>query len=110
MSDITFKDWQKLDLKIVEILEVEEIKGADRLFKLKVDLGTETRIIIAGLKKFYTKEELEGKRCILLANLETKNIKGIESKGMILAAVNEDKSEVKLIQPDGAIEIGSKIN
>lgn len=107
---VSFGDWSKLDLKVGEILEIEDVLGADKLYKLKIDLGTETRILVAGLKQYYTKEELEGKRCIVFCNLEPKKLKGIESKGMILAAVNDDHSEVKLIQPDGDIEIGSKVS
>ncbi len=107
---VTFNEWSKLGLKVGEILEIEDIPGADKLYKLKIDLGTETRILVAGLKPYYTKEELEGKRCIVFANLEPKKLKGIESRGMILAAVNDDHSEVKLLQPDGDIEIGSRVS
>jgi methionyl-tRNA synthetase len=107
---ITFKDWSKLDLRVAEILEVEDIKGADKLLKLKIDLGTETRTLIAGIKQNYTKEELNGKRIIVLTNLEPKIMKGIESQGMLLAAVNGDHSKIKLLQPDGAIELGSKVS
>lgn len=110
MSEIQFKDWQKLDLRTAEILEVEEIKGTDKLYKLKVDLGTETRTIVAGLKQYYTKEELEGKKCIVFLNLEPKTIKGIKSQGMILAASNEDFSEVKLLQAEGVIDPGWKVS
>jgi len=106
---IKFEDWQKLDLRTAEILEVENIEGADKLYKLKVDLGTETRTLVAGLKPYYTKEELEGKKCIVFCNLEPRKIRGIESQGMILAAVNADESEVKLLQPDGVIDLGSKV-
>ncbi len=103
---VRFEEWQKLDLRTGEILEVEEIKGADKLYKLKIDLGTETRTLVAGLKPYYTREELEGKKCIVFTNLEPREIKGIKSQGMLLAAVNEDKSEVKLLQPDGVAELG----
>ena len=58
---VSFSDWEKLDLRVAEILEVEDIKGADKLYKLKIDLGTETRILVAGLKQHYTKEELDEK-------------------------------------------------
>ena len=107
---VSFNDWQKLDLRTGEILEAEEIKGADKLYKLKIDLGTETRTLVAGLKSYYTKEELEGKKCIVFVNLEPREIKGIKSHGMLLAAVNDDKSEVKLLQPDGVINPGWKIS
>ena len=110
MEKINFSDWQKLDLRVGEILEVEEIDGADKLYKLKIDLGTETRILVAGLKPYYTKQELEGKRCIVFCNLEPRTIKGIESKGMVLAAVNDDKSEVKLLNPDGVSELGWRVS
>jgi methionyl-tRNA synthetase len=107
---VTFDEWSKIDLRVAEILEVEEIPGANKLYKLKIDLGTETRTLIAGLKPYYTKQELEGKRCIVFCNLEPKKIKGIESHGMLLAAVNDDHSEVKLLQPDGVVELGSRIS
>jgi methionyl-tRNA synthetase len=100
---ISFSEWEKLDLRTGEILEVDIVSGADKLYKLKIDLGTETRTIVAGLKQYYTKEELEGKKCIVLCNLEPRKLKGIESSGMLLAAVNEDHSEVKLLQADGGV-------
>ena len=109
-NTVSFKDWQKLDLRTGEILEVEEIKGSDKLYKLKVDLGTETRIIVSGLKPYYTKEELEGKKCIVFTNLEPRTIKGIKSEGMVLAASNEDFSEVNLLQAEGVVELGWKVS
>lgn len=110
IETVSFDDWQKLDLRTAEILEVEEIEHADKLYKLKIDLGTETRTLVAGLKPYYTKEDLEGKKCIVLANLEPKTIKGIKSQGMILAVSNGDNSEVKLLQADGVIDPGSKVS
>ncbi|MFA7707774.1 MAG: methionine--tRNA ligase subunit beta [Candidatus Pacearchaeota archaeon] len=107
---VSFSDWEKIDLRNAEILEVEEIKGADKLYKLKIDLGTETRTLVAGVKPYYTKDELIGKRIIIFANLEPRTIKGIKSQGMVLAVSNEDHSEVKLLQPDGSIELGNKVS
>ena len=89
---------------------VEEIPEADKLYKLKIDLGTETRDLVAGLKQHYTKTELEGKRVIVFTNLEPKKLKGIESQGMVLAAVNDDHSEIKLLQVDGVVPLGSKVS
>ena len=109
-ENISFNDWSKLDLRTAEILEVGDIDGADKLYKLKVDLGTETRTIVAGLKPYYTKDELEGKKCIIFLNLEPRTIKGIESQGMILAASNGDESEVKLLQADGIPDPGWKVS
>ena len=110
MENVSFKDWEKLELRTAEILEAEDIKDADKLYKLTIDLGTETRILVAGLKPYYTKEELEGKKCIVFTNLEPRTIKGIKSQGMILAVVNDDHSEVKLLQPDGVVELGSRVS
>ena len=107
---IPFQEWEKFDIRTGEIIAIEDIRGADKLYKLKIDLGTETRTIVAGLKSYYTHEELDGKKCIILVNLEPREIKGIVSHGMLLAAVNDDKSEVKLLQPDGVIELGWKIS
>ncbi len=110
MENVNFEDWQKLDLRVGEVLEAEEVEGADKLFKLKVDLGPETRTIVAGLKQYYRKEDMVGKRVIVFMNLEPRTIRGVESQGMILAASNGDKSEVKLLNPNGAIELGSKVS
>lgn len=110
MSDIKFNDWQKIDLRAAKIIKAEDIEGADKLYKLEVDLGAEKRVLVAGLKQYYKASELKGKRCIVFTNLEPKTMKGIESRGMILAAVNADHSKVVLIAPEKDIELGSKIS
>jgi methionyl-tRNA synthetase len=109
MENIKFSDWQKLDLRTAKILEVDDIKGADKLYNILVDFGKEKRTLVAGLKPYYKAEELKGKTCIIFTNLEPRKIRGIESQGMVMAAVNEDESKVKLLQPDEDIELGSKI-
>lgn len=109
MSIIEYKDWEKLDLRIAKIEKVEDIEGADKLYKLIVNLGSENRVICAGLKKFYKKEELKGKKVIVFANLAPRIMKGIESQGMLLAAVSEDESQVILISPEKDIKEGAKI-
>lgn len=109
---IKFSDWQKFDLRTAKILEVEDIPGTDKLYKLVVNLGKELgkRTLVAGLKLYYNVEELIGKTCIVFTNLESRKIRGIESHGMILAAVNEDGSKVQLLQPDKDMEEGSRIS
>ena len=109
MKTIKFSDWQKLDLRTGKILEVENIEGADKLYKILVDLGKEKRTLAAGLKPYYKPEELIGKNCVVFTNLEPKTIRGIESQGMILAAVSEQENVVRLLQPDEDIETGSKV-
>ena len=111
-EEIKFSDWLKLDLRVGRIVNAEDIEGADKLYKLEVDLGKMgKRTLVAGLKEHYSKENLEGKRCVVFVNLEPKVMKGVKSEGMILAAVSkeEDKEKVKLLQPDSGIEEGSRI-
>jgi len=106
---IDFSRWQKLDLKVGKILKVEDIPKADKLYKLTADIGEKkSRTLVAGVKKHYKKSELKNKKFIFLTNLEAKKIKGIESYGMILAAVTKNK--IVLIKPDKDIEIGSKVS
>ncbi len=110
MSDtISFKDWEKLDIRTAKILDVKPHPNADKLLILTVDIGTETRELVAGLKNHYTEKQLKGKSCIVFTNLEPAKLRGVESKGMILAAVNEDNSKVVLIEPAKDIELGSRI-
>lgn len=106
---VNFDDWQKLDLRVGKIIEVEDVEGADKLYKLVIDTGSEKRTVCAGLKPYYSKDELMDKKIILFVNLAPRTLRGIESRGMILAAVNEDESEVILVSPEKDIEIGSKI-
>ncbi len=107
---INFNDWSKIDLRVGKILEVEDIEGADKLYKLQVDLGSEKRILVAGLKQHYSKKDLKGKKVIVFTNLAPRTLKGIESKGMVLAAVSEDHSKVRLLEPDADIEVGSRVS
>ncbi|MEK6873433.1 MAG: methionine--tRNA ligase [Nanoarchaeota archaeon] len=111
MSQIDFKEWEKIELRVGQITKVEDIKDADKLYKLTINLGKSLghRIVCAGIKKFYSKKELEGKKIILFVNLAPRMMKGIESQGMLLAAVNEDESKVILISPEKDIEVGSKV-
>lgn len=108
---VNFSDWEKIDLRVGQIKNVEEIEGADKLYKLTVDLGKEIgeRTVCAGLKPYYEKENLQDKRIALFVNLAPRKLRGIESQGMILAAVSEDHSEVVLISPEKDVEIGNKI-
>ena len=110
---IKFEDWKKLDFRVGKILEVEDIKNADKLYKLTINIGTEKRTLVAGLKEFYSKEELKDKICIVFTNLEPKKLRGVESQGMLLAAGEYDEEgnekKVRLLEPDGEVKLGSKI-
>ncbi|MCX7904119.1 MAG: methionine--tRNA ligase [Caloramator sp.] len=108
-SEITIEDFDKVDLRVVKVLEAERIKGADKLLKLKVDLGGEERQIVSGIAKYYEPEKLIGKKVILVANLKPVKLRGVESFGMILAASTEDKEKLVLATVDDDIETGSQV-
>ncbi len=108
---VEFSDWEKLDLRVAQIIEVEEIKGADKLYKLTLDVGElGKRIICAGMKPYYSKEDLKGKKIIYFQNLKPRKMKGIESQGMLLAASTKNHEKVVLISPEKDIEVGSRIS
>jgi len=108
LSEVNFEDWSKLDLRVAEIKKVEEIEGADKLYKLTLDVGEMgERIICSGLKEYYSSDELLNKKIIYFSNLKPKKLRGILSQGMLLAASNEDDSKVVLISPSEDIGNGT---
>jgi len=109
METIKFEEWKKLKLKVGKIIEVKEHPNADKLYLLKVDIGEKQLQLVAGLKQYYKPEELLNKLCIVFTNLEPATIRGIKSEGMLLAAVNADKSKVVLLMPEKEIELGSDV-
>ncbi|MEK6933476.1 MAG: methionine--tRNA ligase [Nanoarchaeota archaeon] len=109
MSVINFKDWEKIELRVGKIEKAEDIAGADKLYNLTINLGNEKRTICAGLKKHYKRDELKGKMCVVFVNLAPRVMKGIESQGMLLAAVSDDESKVVLLSPEKNIEEGSRV-
>lgn len=113
MELINYEHFSKVKLKVGQIIGAEDIPNKDKLYLIRVDIGEEnSRTLFAGIKKFYTKEELLNKKVIVVANLEPKKMGSIESNGMILAASfkNEDGSErVALLEPDKDMPNGSDI-
>ena len=108
---IEFPDFAKVDLRVAEIKEVEDIEGADKLYKLSIDVGElGERVICAGIKEHYSKDELKGMKIVIVANLAPRKLKGIESQGMLLAASNKEHDKVILLTLEKDIETGSKIN
>jgi len=107
MDEITYEDFQKLDLRIGLIENVEKVPKADKLLKLTVDIGTEKRTLVAGLAEYYKAEDLIGKKIVVLANLQPRKLRGVESQGMLLAA--EDGKTVAFLTPEKDVSPGSKI-
>jgi methionyl-tRNA synthetase len=107
-EEITFSEFQKLDLRIGKIIEATQVPESKKLIKILVDFGMEKRQAVAGLLKYYKPEELVGKKCVFLLNLQRRLLAGIESQCMVLAA--EDKAgNVTVLQPEKDIAEGSKI-
>jgi len=96
-----------MGLKIGIIEKVEDVEGADKLYKLTVNTG-EKRTLIAGVKQQYTPEQLQNKKVVVITNLEPATIRGITSEGMLLAASSGDK--LSIISPDDDIPAGSKVS
>jgi len=106
---INYDDFKKVELKVGKILEVEDVPGAEKLLKLKVDIGGETRQLIAGIKKQYTAADLIGKLVAVVSNLEPRMVMGVESQGMVLAASDDSSGPVLLkldkdVKPGGIIK------
>jgi methionyl-tRNA synthetase len=107
--EIQFDDFAKIDLKTGTILSVEKVEKADKLLKLAVDLGSETRTIVSGIAMHFNPEDIVGKQVVVVANLAPRKMRGIESQGMILMA--EDKSgKLHFINPDDLIDNGSGVS
>ena len=109
-ANISFKDFSKVELKVGKITDVKDHPNADKLLVLTVDLNEgKNRTIVAGLKNHYKKEDLKGKKAVFVTNLAPATLRGIESDGMILAAVSNDETKIIIIQPEKDIKEGTKI-
>ena len=104
---IRYDDFKKLDLRVAKILKIEEIPGTSPIVKGEIDLGDETRDVIIGGAEFYEPEDLIGKTVIVVANLESKKMAGIESNAMLLAADINDKPFWLTVDPQ--VPPGAKI-
>jgi methionyl-tRNA synthetase len=108
-SEIVFDDFVKIDLKVGTIVAAEKVEKADKLLKLQVDLGFETRTIVSGIALHFTPESIVGKQVTVVTNLAPRKMRGIESNGMILMA--EDKAgKLHFVNPDGIVDNGSGVS
>lgn len=108
MTLVSLADFKKLDLRLARILEAEDIPGADRLWKLTVDAGAGSKTLVAGIKKAYPeKTSLVGKTIVVIDNLEPAVIRGVESKGMLLAA--KDGERLSLLSTEPGLAPGSVV-
>ncbi|MFA5355661.1 MAG: methionine--tRNA ligase subunit beta [Candidatus Paceibacterota bacterium] len=105
---ISFEEFKKIELRVARIEEAEAIEGSDKLVRLQVSLGEEKRQIVAGIIKNYSPKELVGKEVVIVANLETKKLRGFESQGMLLAADGKENGPVILI-PQKEVDSGAEV-
>jgi methionyl-tRNA synthetase len=109
-ENISFDDFSAMDLRTGTVLEAEKIKKTKKLLKLTVDLGFEKRTIVSGIAESYTPEEMIGKKVTVLTNLAARNIKGVESQGMLLMTQNKDGKLIIIGPEDQTMDNGLEIN
>ncbi|TMA66140.1 MAG: methionine--tRNA ligase subunit beta [Deltaproteobacteria bacterium] len=105
---ISIDDFRKVELKIATVKSAELHPNADKLMVLQIDLGAEQRQICAGIRNHYTPEELVGKQVVVVANLETAKLRGLESQGMLLAV--SDEGRVIILTPEKSVLAGAKVS
>lgn len=107
-DEVEFDDFEKMDIRTATVLEAVKVPKSDKLLKLTIDTGIDKRVIVSGIAKFYSPEEMVGKQICILANLKPRTIFGIESKGMILMARQGD-GKMRFITPAEALNNGAEI-
>jgi methionyl-tRNA synthetase len=105
---VTFDDFTKIDIRTATILEAEKVPKTNKLLKLKIDTGLDIRTIVSGIAEFYEPANIIGKQISIVANLEPRKIKGIESQGMILMAEDKD-GKLVMVTPEEKVSNGSMI-
>ena len=103
---ITFDDFSRIDIRTATILEAEKVPKTTKLLKLKIDTGLDIRTIVSGIAEYYEPEAIIGKQISIIANLEPRKIKGIESQGMILMAEDND-GKLMMVTPSEKVSNGS---
>ncbi|MBU0548703.1 MAG: methionine--tRNA ligase subunit beta [Candidatus Omnitrophica bacterium] len=104
---VSFEDFKKLDIRVAKVLEARDHPNADKLLLLKINAGGREKQIVAGIKKFYQKEELTGKQIVIIDNLAPATIRGEVSEGMLLAAQSDEM--ISVLVPDKEIKDGSQV-
>ncbi len=105
---VSFNDFKKMDIVLGTVTSVEPHPNADKLYVFKVDLGEEEeRTLVAGIRPYYTPEELQGKQLVVVKNLEPATLRGIESRGMLLAA--QEGETVVIVSPERPMKPGAKV-
>ena len=106
---ISIDDFAKVELRVGQVKTAEKVKGADKLLKLEVDIGTEVRTIVAGIAERYSPEKIIGMKVVIVANLQPRKLRGIESNGMIVAASIGEKGQPVLASFLEDVPIGARL-
>lgn len=104
--EIAYEDFEKLDLRLAKVKACEEVKRSKKLLKLTLTVGNEERTVVSGIKNWYKPEDLVGKTVVLVANLKPVTLCGVESRGMILCASDEEDQELAFVTPEKALQSG----
>ena len=107
-AEVSFEDFDRMDIRTATVLEAERVPNTDKLLKLTIDTGLDRRVIVSGIAEYYSPEDMIGKQIVILANLAPRKIRGIESKGMILMARQGD-GKMRFITPQEALVNGAQI-
>ena len=105
---ITIDEFRRIDLRVAKVLEAEKVSGADKLLRLRVELGGQERQVVAGVAKHYAPEALVGRSIVIVANLEPATIRGLRSEGMILAA-SDEQGHLAIVTPAEPVDSGAKV-
>lgn len=108
MNQITIDEFKRVDLRIAEVLEARPVAGTDKLLELRVNVGGETRTIVSGIADQYTPGQLVGRKIVVVANLQPRRVRGVESQGMLLAASHDDR--IALLGVDGDVPSGAPVS
>lgn len=108
-NKISIDDFLKVELRVGEVKVAEKVKGADKLLRMEVDIGTEVRQIVAGIAKAYDPEKLIGRKVVIVANLRPRKLRGLESQGMIVAASLGDEGLPVLAGFLEDVPVGAKL-
>jgi methionyl-tRNA synthetase len=107
-ENIEYDDFSKMDIRVGTVIEAEKVAKTKKLLKLKIDTGIDQRTVVSGIAEYYEPEALIGKQVSIMVNLAPKNLKGIESQGMILCAENADGS-LSIVSPDKIVKNGAEV-
>jgi methionyl-tRNA synthetase len=108
VTEISIEEFRRIDLRVAEVTAAERVPGTDRLVRLTADLGDEVRTLVAGIAPHYAPADLVGRKIVVVANLQPRRVRGVESRGMLLAATWGD-DEVAVLSVDARAPKGARV-